>query len=409
MDLLRLAEYEHRRIPLSQSQAKRLADTGYISVVPDAEPGWWQVTAGHHVGTLVIDDLHIFIRPKVRLENLFLLLSVGLREKDWGQAPSRFATDNDLLPAVVSFFARQVDITLTRGIFRSYREEQDRLKTIRGRIDLRTQITRAGVFYPVDCLFGEYTADVIENRYLKAATRRALRVPRVRPWDRQRLLRILSTLEEVRDVAVRPDDLDRVTFDRLNRRYEPALQLARMLLENLTLEYRKGETVAWSFMVDMNLLFERFVTDRLQRALRGRLEVKSQYSTYLARGDKVRIRPDLLLRHRGEPVLVVELKYKQVDEQWDVSTSNYYQLLAYTAALNLPEGMLIYCRDTDVQGSEHDLITVRHVDKVLHVWRLDMSVSPSEVESELRKLSDWIAERTNRMVAITGVSPGAGN
>ena len=405
MALWRLAEYQHRRIRLSQSQAKKLADTGYISVTPDAEAGWWQMTAGHHVGTLVIDDLSIFIRPKIRLENLFLLLSVGLREKDWGQAPSRFATDNDLVPAVVSFFTRQADIPLTRGVFRSYREEQDRLKTIRGRIDIPTQITRAGVVYPVDCRFDEYTADVMENRYLKAATRRALRVSRVRPEDRQRLHRILSTLEDVGDVAIRPDDLDRITFDRLNRRYEPALRLARLLLEDLTLKDREGEIVAWSFMVDMNLLFERFVTDRLQRVLRGRLEVKPQFSICLARGDQVRIRPDLVFRRRGEPVFVGDLKYKRVDEKWDLPTSDHYQMLAYTTALDLPEGVLIYCRDPDAQGPQCDSITVRNVDKAIHAWGLDMSGSPAEVEAEMEKLADWIAERANRAVPVIRPAP----
>ena len=403
MGPLRFAEYEHRRISLSRSQVKRLADTGYVSVAPDAEAGWWQVTAGHHVGTLVIDDLHLFVRPKIRLENLFLLLSVGLRENDWGQAPSRFATDNDLLPAVVSFFTRQLDITLTRGILRSYREEQDQLKAIRGRIDIPTQITRAGVVYPVDCRFSEYQADVIENRYLKAATRRALQVPRVRPEDRRRLLRILSVFEEVGDVAVRPDDLDRITFDRLNRRYEPALRLARLLLENLTLEDRRGETVASSFMVDMNLLFERFVTDRLQRALWGRLEVKPQYSISFARGDRVRIRPDLLFRRRGEPVFVGDLKYKRVGEKWDLPTSDQYQMLAYTTALDLPDGVLIYCRDPDAQGPQSDSITVRNVDKVIHAWGVDMSGSPAEVEAEMETLADWIADRANR--AVPPLSP----
>lgn len=396
---LRIAEYQHRRIPLSQSQAKRLADTDHVSVAPDADAGWWQVTAGHHVGTLVIDDLHLFIRPKIRLENLFLLLSVGLREKDWGQAPSRFATDNDLLPAVVSFFTRQVDITLARGIYRSYREEQDRLKTIRGRIDIPTQITRAGVVYPVDCRFDEYTADVIENRYLKAATRRALQVPRVRPEDRLRLLRILSVLEEVREMPIRPDDLDRIIFDRLNRRYEPALRLARLLLENLTLKDRRGETVASSFLVDMNLLFERFVTDRLQRVLWGRLDVRSQHWDHLGRGGQVPIRPDLVFRRWGEDAFVGDLKYKLMGDKADALNADYYQLLAYLTALNLPEGVLIYCREpgADRQSS----ITVRNADKVLHTWGVNLSGSPAEVEAEVEKLANWIANRADQVVPLS--------
>ena len=132
MERLRLSEYESRRARFSQSQAERLNDTGFVSVVPDTETGWWKLTTGHHVGTLVVGDTHISVRPKIRLENLFLLLAVGLKETDWGRVASRYATHNDLLPAVVSFFTRQVDLTIGRGVYRSYQGKRERLSTIRG-------------------------------------------------------------------------------------------------------------------------------------------------------------------------------------------------------------------------------------------------------------------------------------
>ena len=261
------------------------------------------------------------------------------------------------------------------------------------------------MIHPVACRFDEYTADVAENRYLKAAVQRALRVPRVRPEDRRRLKRTLVALEEVRDVVVRPDVLDRMGFNRLNIHYEPALWLSRLLLENLTLQDEWGETVASSFMVDMNLLFEQFLTERLKRALRGRLEVKPQYSANLGRYDKVRtqvsIQPDLIFRRRGESVFVGDLKYKLMGGQSGVDIADYYQLLAYTTAFDLAEGVLIYCRDSDKDGAQHDSITVRNADKVLHIWGIDMSGLPADVEAEIEKLADWIAGRAGQLVPVT--------
>ena len=40
----------------------------------------------------------------------------------------------------------------------------------------------------------------------------------------------LVALEEVSDVAVAADDLDRIAITRLNAHYEPALRLARLVL-----------------------------------------------------------------------------------------------------------------------------------------------------------------------------------
>lgn len=398
---LSLSEYETGRVRMSRSQAKGFIDTGFVAVSPDTEPGWWEVTAGHHVGTLVVDDLRIHVKPKIKLENLFLLLSVGLQEEDWRRAAALYATDEDLLPAVISFFTRQVDRTLAKGIYRSYREERDRLNALRGRIDIPTQITRAGVIHPVDCRFVEYTADVEENRYLRAAVRRALRVRQVQPADRRRLLRTLVTLEEAKDVVVRPESIDRIGFNRLNDHYQPTLRLARLLLENLTLEDDPGETLATSFMVDMNMLFERFVSNQLEEALRNRLEVKGQYRTHLDRARRVPIRPDLVFLRRGDLAFVGDLKYKVLDKRWGSLTSDLFQVLAYVTALDLPEGVLVYCRDPDTDSLQHDAVTVRHSNKGLHVWGVNMSGPPSEVQAEMLALADWIADRANRATPLT--------
>ena len=78
---LTLAEYETRRVQLRPGQERRLsgAGEGAITVRVAPEPGWFDVTATHLVGTLVVDDMRVLIRPKIRPENLFLMLEVGLR------------------------------------------------------------------------------------------------------------------------------------------------------------------------------------------------------------------------------------------------------------------------------------------------------------------------------------------
>lgn len=83
-------------------------------------------------------------------------------------------------------------------------------------------------------MFEEYTADIVENRYLKCAVRRLLRIPRIPVSARRGLLRELARFEEVADVEVDPDALDRMHLTRLNRHYLPALRLARLVSKNLT-------------------------------------------------------------------------------------------------------------------------------------------------------------------------------
>lgn len=198
-------------------------------------------------------------------------------------------------------------------------------------------------------------------------------------------------LEEVSDDSMRADDLDRISITRLNVHYLPALRLAQLLLANLTLVDQSGATSALSFMVNMNDLFQRFVTERLRRALRGRLEVRCEPLVHLANGNKVRMYPDLEFRRKGETVYVGDVKYKLTGDA-RARTADYYQLLAYTTALDLPEGVLIYClADGGVPARE---VTVRHAGKVLHTRAIDLTGSPSAVAAEIDVLADWLAERT---------------
>ena len=392
--LITLREYGTVEKRLSERQARRLEEAAspYVSVYLHPDPGIWTIKAHQYVGTLVVDDIQILIRPKIGLKNLFLLLEVGLSDDDWRRGSFPYGTDDDLLSALVSFFARTVESALARGLFHSSLERNEDLKTIRGRIDFGRQLARAGLPLPVACRYVEFTADVAENRYLKAAIRRSLRVAGAQIADRRRLMNHLVAMEEVSDAPVRGDALDRITFTRLNEHYRPALLLARLLLDNLTLVDQAGGTSAACFMVDMNYLFERFITERLRRALQGRLAVDSQKGTHLDEGRKVRMRPDLVFRRpgSGSDVYVGDIKYKLTKEAQGYN-ADYYQLLAYTTALDLPEGVLIYCRAPD--GRPAGEVTVRHACKKLFVRAVDLTGCACKVAKELECLADWIACR----------------
>ena len=419
-----LREYGREVLVLSTTQANALNRVGggqYLTVEPGEHSGHWQVGAHHYVGSINVAGLQVLVRPKIPLRNLFLLLEVGLRERDWHDEAVRFETTGDLLPALVSFFARTTETTLARGLYHSYREQRDRLVALRGRVDIARQLTQPGIVIPTACKFTEFTADLIENSYLKAAVSRSLRVAGVQPIDRRRLMQHLVALEEVGDVRHHHTDDDQVVFTRLNEHYRPALRLARLVLANLTLQDAVGETQASSFMLDMNELFERFVTERLRRALRGRLAVKGQHQDRLDKERYVTIKPDLLFSANGTPRFVADIKYKLTDNTAAGRNADYYQLLAYTTALDLPEGVLIYCldanRDDDsdsdgalaatslsessrpTSGTPDDSlpglrsIRVRNVGKVLHTYALDMSGTAADVARNLDRLADWIEQR----------------
>jgi 5-methylcytosine-specific restriction enzyme subunit McrC len=102
------------------------------------------------------------------------------------------------------------------------------------------------------------------------------------------------------------------------------------------------------------------------------------------------MQPDLVFRGpSGDVRYVGDVKYKLASDARGRS-ADYYQLLAYTTAMDLPEGVLIYCRrqgDTD-----QSTVTVRHVGKRLVLRSIDLSGSPQQVEHEITVLADAIAD-----------------
>jgi 5-methylcytosine-specific restriction enzyme subunit McrC len=390
-----LLEYESTIVDLPDATARRLAGLakGAVEVVPDRAPGKWRLTASSKVGSISVDGVRILIRPKIRAENLFLFLEAGLPPDAWRAEAFDYGTTHDLLPAVLSFFARTLETTLATGLLRSYRERNERLVALRGRIDFSTQLARGALAVPVACRYDDFTTDIDENRYLRAALRFALRAPRVPAVDRRRLLRSLAAFEDVADVGVRPDALDRMVSTRLNAHYWPALRLARLLMENLTLVDVRGAHSESAFLIDMNALFERFLTQRLADALRGRLQLHAQAPAHLDRRSQIPLRPDLVLRRDGAAVFIADIKYKLTDDA-RARREDYYQLLAYTTALDLPEGLLIYCRTPD--GAPASTATVVHSGSLLHARAIDASGPPESVAAEVAALAEWLVSRCPR-------------
>jgi 5-methylcytosine-specific restriction enzyme subunit McrC len=388
-----LGEYETQTVVLSPAAARdlvRLAG-GRVVLTPAPDSGAWFLTATQHVGTIVLPEIELLVRPKIPIENLFVLLDVGLPDDAWRAESYAYAADPNLLPILAAFFARTLERTVATGLLRAYRSQAERLVSIRGRIDFTAQLRQPGLPSPVACRFDEYTADIEENRYLKAAVRRLLRVPGVRPATRRALSRELVRFEEVADEHVDVDLADRLVLTRLNRHYRPALRLARLVLGNVGLLDRPGETGASSFLLDMNDLFQRFVGDRLARYLGDRLEVSEEPVHHLGVGAMVAMQPDLVFRATGGPMVYVgDAKYKLTSSGLGRS-GDYYQLLAYTTALRLAEGVLVYCQvDGDAPPRQ---VEVRHTGVRLCTYPLHLAGPPADVEQALGDLAEWIIGR----------------
>ena len=357
---------------LSVAERDALADSGLsLSISPVmGKEGEYRVTPGSVVGAVEVGGLSALVRPKIGIPKLLSLACYAMgafRRRDWESFDFREEVSlPDTLALALSAAARRA---FARGLLYGYRAEEDALYTVRGRIRFDEQIRRRfGVPLPVEVGWDEFTDDILANRLVKAAAMR-LRGMRLRSNDARRGLAWVSgMLGNVSAVEYPAANVPSVTFDRLNERYRAVVGLARLILRHSAFESGRGGVRASGFSMDMNVVFEEFVTTALREKLGVSDRVlRAQARVNLDEGGQVRMYPDLSWWVGGRCVFVGDAKYKKTDSR-RVPNADLYQLLAYATALGLPSGLLIYAKD------EADTTThiVAHSGKRLEIAALDL-------------------------------------
>ena len=383
-----LQEYTSSKHRLSADQLEALLQESqnlHFSVEPEkGGRGRYILRPGSMVGALEIGDVSVLIEPKIGIPKLLSLVCyvMGIY-KAKEQHPFNFKRTDalpDILALALTSSARRA---FGRGLLRGYLAEEDALYTVRGRIQFSEQIRRRySIPLPVELGFDEFTEDILANRLVKAAAARLGRMTLRSPEARRGLGWIAAILETVSLVEFRR--VPEVRFDRLNEHYRHVVGLARLILLHSEFESQCGDVRASGFLIDMNVLFQEFVTQALREQLSGSaIKLQAERKAWFDNDKNVTLKPDLACwEDRETCTFVGDAKYKNIADD-SLPNSDLYQLLAYTTALDLPGGILIYAK------GEADTTTyvVRHAGKRLEVFALDLSGSLDQILARVKTLA----------------------
>lgn len=375
---------------LPDAVGRALAAGRMVDASPDPyAPGRWLLRAGSKVGAVSLgvpggragEAVMVRITPKVPIARLFFLLGYSLDPRGgWQDGQVDVAEHRDLLPALAHAVERQIDRALGQGLLQGYRSTEETALVVRGRIRETDQMRRRfGATFPVEVTYDEFTTDIAENRILRAAVERLLRLPGVPNNVRRRLLHQRARLADVTAlVPGRPVPVWHPS--RLNARYHHALHLARAVLDGASADHASGGLRVDGFLFDMNKLFEDFVTVALREALRGTgLTGRLQDSHHLDEAAAIRMKPDFVLYGPElTPLAVADAKYK-AEKRDGFPDADLYQMLAYCTALGLREGHLIYAKG----NAPHTAHRVRHAGVLIYQHALDLDQAPADLLDDI--------------------------
>jgi 5-methylcytosine-specific restriction enzyme subunit McrC len=365
------------------------------------------LTAAEYVGVIRLGKLSVQVLPKIYRQTssssqtdlakqatrnlLYLLAGAGQLEVHEQEITNLLRRDMDWFEVLTRLYASHLLKEWQQGAYRAYHPAEVRIPVLKGKWRLADQLRHMEPRHQFEVTYDEFSADHTLNRVFRFVVERLWKL--TRDAENQRMLSILRQwMDEVTLLPVISlNDLDRIVIHRLNQRFEPLLNLARLFLNGSSLQLSSGDDQSFSFCFDMNALYEGFLVNSIIRhraqvlppAL-GLCELLPQTSgatRFLAHTEAhsgvLRLKPDLAFRSGSEFPLLLDAKYKRLDGQQaylGVSREDLYQMYAYAQRYNCPLVLLVYPLTA---GSPETYRSVFHLDgseRSIRVQTLDLRV-----------------------------------
>ncbi len=349
--VIRLAEYKSVKIAENELEQDlvRLIWERYRKQIDVVGPSFqnehrWELTSIGWVGQIPLtDSLVLALEPKTPIQNLFGMLEYAYRLQGIHLPPDLVHTDSlqHFYEQLANVLAKRIIDRSRRGLYRTYRPEDERLPYIRGRIDL-ARASRSPWDTKLHCQYEDHTADVDDNRILAWTLWRIVRsgycTERVLPTVRRafRILQSAATLEPYSS-----DSCVGRSYHRLNQDYQPLHALSRFFLDQGGPSHYIGDREMTPFLVNMASLFEMFVAEWLKEHAPKNWRIKDQMMVPFGVERQRHFRPDIVVEdiNTGEVLLVLDTKYKVTEE---ASNADIHQMVTYAHLLNCDTAVLIF-------------------------------------------------------------------
>lgn len=309
--------------------------------------GQLQVKSFSWIGVIRLSACTINIRPKYAGNELGVLQMLdyagGFRALKQLAAPRQLPTSGtDLFDLLCHLLSQEVDALVRDGLLHDYTTEEDSLPVLRGSLRFREQATRRfGQLDVLECRFDEFHADVIENRLLRAGLIAGSRFSSDKDV-RRGLRRLEGAFADICEAGP-PDGSfyrQRIVYGRRNERYRRAHELALLILDQLGVDdlYSSSRTESFAFLLDMNVVFESFISAVIEEAFQeSPWRVSTQKRIRSAIKNRVTgkryssIVPDLVMSS-GMDHVPFDCKYKLYGSR-KLSSADIYQSFLYAYAL----------------------------------------------------------------------------
>ncbi len=311
--------------------------------------------------------------------------------------------DADWFEILTRLFATHLQAEWQRGAQRNYQRVEDELPLLKGKWRIGEQLRHPLQQHRFFVAYDEFTSDNALNRVFRFVVERLWHLTRD-AHNRQRLGELRQWLDEVTLVStLTVDDAPPTLITRLNERFAPLLNLARLFLAQRSLQLAARDLETFAFVLDMNALFEGFLVNFIRRH-RGEILPQFPNADLLAqtrgatrhlaehetRGKVFHLKPDLAVCVENSFPLLVDTKYKTLDlnkNNFGVSQSDFYQMYAYSQQYACLHIVLLYPQTAGMENAVNQKFKVAGTQETIRVATVDVrgDLGKREARNELVK------------------------
>lgn len=435
MNTIELCEYETYKISENQWNTLLDFDDNYPKNKLFSLNHKKEIKAGRFVGTMQHKGLKVNVYPKLfkthksndtnkelsaedkelAIRNFMFMLSYGYNFDKLRQYDSAVDKVKDsFFEVLIYIFAWQLMEQLKANPNRSYVIVEEESNYLKGTWRLSEQLAKMPhLKHRFLVSYDEFTDNNELNRIFKYVARMLL-FASSNSGNKTLLQNILLIYTEIDDIA-KPDDayLSRVRFTRMNQAYKPIFELAKMFLQNLSSQSLSSKISTFTFMFDMNVLFEQFIAGFIERKglvpseLEMITQARSKALLKAFKDKKIKkyfiLKPDMLFKdrkHQKINKLIVDTKYKLLDDKdekkYGVSQADAYQMYAYAMKYNCKRVILLYPKHLGMKELEKKDFTFNNSKNTLEIRTVDLCMDLKENQIDLKnKLIEILGEKNN--------------
>ncbi|MFC2996437.1 McrC family protein [Acinetobacter sichuanensis] len=348
-------------------QAPHTEETEQVPVLDDVRRNSFKL--GAYVGYIQspFNNEQIQILPKIELGDsqiekskriLRNMLSevYDIRPKQISEADLE-QTDLPLHEWIIQRFLEELDQLIHHGLKRDYELVQDEQPYLKGRLLVQQQINHGvGKDHLFAIEYDEFLFNGIENKLIKTALIYALEMTR----NDHSIVIGHNFTELMNEIPICHDPVESLgqwREGKLFSQYEDIKPWCELLLLNINPSFQNGERRGMSLLFSMPQLFEKYVAKKLKTQLKPghRLQIQPSRQTLVSHipnnstlQNWFALEPDLAIYKAGNCQVILDTKWKFIDqeranstEKYGISQADLYQMNAYGNKYFGQKGQLI--------------------------------------------------------------------